>query len=122
MNPDCHFLYNIGYYMLMILLLSTIFNSLGIWIFYKAKLYTSTNMFLTTLFTLNLIATFIEAPYMIYNSYNCRQVSTIKAIKFFILIYFRTIKNNFECILNGYTMFFVGNIQTYLLVAISIER
>jgi hypothetical protein len=104
-SDNCIALGVIGFYMFILLVSSTVFNSISMGIFYRAKLFTPINFFMMTLLSLNLVATFIESPYMIYNAYNCK-----------------VIENEIECIINGFAMYFVGNFQTYLLVAISIER
>ena len=62
----------IGFYMVVLLILSTVFNSLSLWIYYRAKLFKPTNYFMVVLLLLNLIATYIEAPNMIYNSFYCK--------------------------------------------------
>jgi hypothetical protein len=71
-TENCLVLRMVGFYMFFLLISSTFFNSLSIWMFYKAKLFTPINFFMVVLLVLNLIATFIEAPYMIKNSYFCR--------------------------------------------------
>ena len=64
----------VGFYMFFLLASSTLFNLLSIWKFYKANLITPINIFMVSLLSFNLIASYVEAPYMIYNAYNCRLV------------------------------------------------
>ena len=71
-TENCFAIRTVGVYMLALLLASTFFNIISMWIFYKAKLFTPINFFMMTLLSLNLIATYIEAPYMMYNAYNCK--------------------------------------------------
>jgi hypothetical protein len=69
---NCLSLEIVGFYMFFLLVSSIVFNLLSIWKFYKAKLITPINIFIVSLLGFNLIASFIEAPYMIFNAYNCR--------------------------------------------------
>ena len=69
---NCVAIQIVGVYMFVLLLASTFFNTISMWIFYKAKLFTPINFFMMTLLSLNLIATYIEAPYMVYNAYKCQ--------------------------------------------------
>ena len=71
-KENCTNLQIVSFYMFFLLIVSTYFNLLSIWKFYKAKLVKSINIFMITLLSFNLIATYIEAPYMIFNGYNCR--------------------------------------------------
>ena len=125
-SKNCLILHLIGVYMSILLVSSTIFNSLSIWIFYKAKLFTPINVFMVSLLVLNLCATYVEAPYMIYNSYHCKYNCFSEIISKGRILFknfaLRVIENKIDCIINGFTMYFVGNFETYLLVAISIER
>ena len=77
-NEDhCSSLRMVGFYMFLLLTTSTFFNILSIRKFYKSKLVKSINLFMITLLGFNMIATYIEAPYMIFNAYNCRYVEII---------------------------------------------
>jgi hypothetical protein len=67
----CFDLQKVGGYMFFIFFASTFFNSISIWIFYKAKLYTPINLFFITLIILNLVASYIEGPVIIYFAYYC---------------------------------------------------
>ena len=69
---SCFILKLIGLYMLILLIASTIFNSLNLWIFYKAKLMTPINCYMLILLSFNLVATYFEAPLMILNALNCK--------------------------------------------------
>ncbi len=69
---NCVELKIIGFYMLIIFICSTYFNFSSILVFYRSKLFTPINFFMVTLLSLNLLATFIESPFMIYKSYKCR--------------------------------------------------
>ena len=106
-QPSCIALQCIGVYMFLLLLASTVLNTLNIWLYHKIKLITPVNCFMMTLIWFNLIATFFETP-IVYNSYYCNTISIVD--------------NKLECLSIGFAMYFVGNLETYLLVAISIER
>lgn len=73
-HKNCISLRIVGVYMFILLVISTFFNVLSIWKIYKSKIVKSMNIFMITLLAFNLIATYIEAPYMIFNAYNCRYV------------------------------------------------
>ena len=78
-NPSCSFLIMIACYMALILVLSTTFNGINLWILYKNKLFNPINYLMITLLSFNLIAAIIEAPPMIYKGLNCKLVPNSKA-------------------------------------------
>ncbi len=69
----------VGCYLLIILISSSILNSINLWILHKAKLITSVNFFMIALFCLNIIATFLELPLLIYNSFTCRFIKLLES-------------------------------------------
>ena len=70
-TANCLVLKMIAVYMLVLLLLSTIFNSYNLLIFYKTKNFKPISCLMTTLVSINLVASFLEAPPMIHNGFNC---------------------------------------------------
>jgi hypothetical protein len=106
-KQSCFTLQFIGVYMFTLILTSIILNMLNIWLYYRIKLITPVNCFMITLIWFNLIASFFETP-MVYNGYFCKTISLVD--------------DKLECIIIGFAMYFVGNLETYLLVAISVER
>ena len=69
---QCNFLKFIGAYTIILLFSGTILNVFTLWLFRKSKMITPMNCFMITLIILNLVATIIETPYIIYISINCR--------------------------------------------------
>ena len=71
-SDNCINLALMGVYLFILLVSSIFFNSLNIWRFYRAKLFTPINIFMMTLLFLNLIESFIASPLIMYKSYNCK--------------------------------------------------
>ena len=71
-NSNCVILKIFGVYTVVLLISSTVLNSLNLWLFYKAKLYTPLNVFMITLIGFNFIGGLLETPLIIYKGFNCQ--------------------------------------------------
>ena len=99
----CTTLRLVGIYMLILMIFSLLFNSINLIIYKKTKLFTPVNCIMISLIFLNISATFLDAPKMIYDGFNC-------------------ISNHSKCTINSFLMHFCGTLQTFLLVSISVQR
>ena len=70
-SVSCSTLIVFGIYTSILLVSGIFLNSLNLWIFYKAKLFTTINCFMVVLISLNLVAGILETPLIIYNSFRC---------------------------------------------------
>ena len=87
-QSNCVLLQGFAYFMLILLILSIIINSLNIWKLYTAKLATNIYLLLIVLSILNLISLFIEAPFMIYSSFNCKYILNLPNLTYIYKILF----------------------------------
>jgi hypothetical protein len=101
----CSTLGLIGAYMLILMISSIFFNLINLLIYKKANLITPVNSIMISLISLNLLATLIESPRIIYNGFTCNLMF-----------------NPLKSITNKLFLYFCATMETYLLISISIQR
>jgi hypothetical protein len=102
----CFKLNLIAIYLTALLVASSVVNSFLVAIFMAYKeLHKPVNTFVMACVFLNLIGSFLELPFVIGSNFACKWIF-----------------QRLGCVTSGYLMYLVGCIQTYIMVAISVER